>query len=202
MSVTVDFYYDLVSPNTYMANQVVPDLAKRTGAQFTYIPVLLGGIMKATGNTPPFILHAPVKEKMAYGALELERFVKRHALRRYKFNTHFPMNSLLMMRGAIAAENQGNLLAYLNAGERLVWELGLKMDDPEVFVAGFTAEGLNGAELLESTQDADVKRRLIANTEAAVARGVFGVPTFFVGDEMYFGKARLNGLEQEIVSNR
>ena len=202
MSVTVDFYYDLVSPNTYMANQVVPDLAKRTGAQFTYIPVLLGGIMKATGNTPPFILHAPVKEKMAYGALELERFVKRHALRRYKFNTHFPMNSLLMMRGAIAAENQGNLLAYLNAGERLVWELGLKMDDPEVFVAGFTAEGLNGAELLESTQDADVKRRLIANTEAAVARGVFGVPTFFVGDEMYFGKDRLNGLEQEIVSNR
>ena len=158
--------------------------------------------MKATGNTPPFILHAPVKEKMAYGALELERFVKRHALRRYKFNTHFPMNSLLMMRGAIAAENQGNLLAYLNAGERLVWELGLKMDDPEVFVAGFTAEGLNGAELLESTQDADVKRRLIANTEAAVARGVFGVPTFFVGDEMYFGKDRLNGLEEEIVSNR
>ena len=202
MSVTVDFYYDLVSPNTYMANQVVPDLAKRTGAQFAYIPVLLGGIMNATGNTPPFILHAPVKEKMAYGALELERFVKRHALRRYKFNTHFPMNSLLMMRGAIAAENQGNLLAYLNAGERLVWEQGLKMDDPEVFVAGFTAEGLNGAELLESTQDADVKRRLIANTEAAVARGVFGVPTFFVGDEMYFGKDRLNGLEQEIVSNR
>ncbi|MEO1304325.1 MAG: 2-hydroxychromene-2-carboxylate isomerase [Pseudomonadota bacterium] len=200
MPVTVDFYYDLVSPNTYMANQVVPDLAKRTGAHFNYIPVLLGGIMRATGNTPPFILHAPVKEQMAYGALELERFVKKHALRNYKFNTHFPLNALLMMRGAIAAEHQGKLLEYLKAGERLVWEQGLKMDDPEVFLAGFTAQGLNGAELLESTQDSEVKHGLIANTEAAVARGVFGVPTFFVGDEMYFGKDRLRDLEEEIVA--
>ena len=198
MSATVEFYYDLVSPNTYMANQLIPSIAERTGARLKYIPVLLGGIMKATGNTPPFILHANVKEKMDYSVVELDRFVRKHKLNAYQFNPHFPLNSLLLMRGAIAAELQGQLIEYLEAGERLVWEKGLKMDDPEVFKDGFTSAGLDGASLLAQTQSGEVKRRLMANTEAAVARGVFGVPSFFVGNEMFFGKDRLTELEEEI----
>lgn len=198
MTVTLDFYYDLVSPNTYMANQVLPDIADRTGARINYIPCFLGAVMKATNNQPPFVTYANVKGKMAYGGIEIERFVKKHDLKKYKFNPHFPLNSLLMMRGAIAAEMDGKLEEYLAAGEKLTWEQGLKMDDPEVFVEGFTSLGFDGAALLEKTQDPAVKAKLIENTEAAVARGIFGVPTYFVGDEMYFGKDRLIDLEEEI----
>lgn len=200
MSVTVDFFYDLVSPNVYMANKVIPEVAERTGATINYVPCLLGGVMKATNNNPPFVTYAPVKEKIAYMMVEMQRFAKKHRLSKFKMNPHFPFNSLMPMRAAVAAQMDGKLNEYIAAGEKLIWEEGVKFDDQEAFVESLTAEGLDGAGLLEKTQDPAVKAKLIENTNTAVERGAFGAPTFFVGDEMFFGKDRLLDLEEEIVT--
>lgn len=198
MTKAIDFYYDFGSPNCYLANKILPDILQRAGAQVNYRPCLLGGIFKATGNQAPWITFAPVQAKMDFGMLEMERFIKKYQLNDYKFNPHFPLNTLVLMRGAVAAEMEGQLQDYILAGERLVWEQGLKMDDPEVFIEGFNAEGLDGAALLEKTQAPEVKSRLIEYTNAAVERGLFGVPTFFVGDEMFFGKDQLHLVEEEL----
>lgn len=200
MSVVVDFYHDLASPNAYLSNKVLKGILARTGATVKYRPILLGGVFKATNNQAPWITYAPVKPKMDYMMVEMERFIKKHQLNDYKFNPHFPLNTLMLSRGAVAADMNGELEAYITAGEKLVWEQGLKMDDPEVFIDGFTKEGLDGAMLAKQTQDQAVKNQLMANTNAAVERGIFGVPTFFVGGEMFFGKDRLIDLEEEIVS--
>ncbi|MEM6410561.1 MAG: 2-hydroxychromene-2-carboxylate isomerase [Pseudomonadota bacterium] len=200
MPATVEFYHDLASPNAYLSNKVLGDILERTGASVVYKPVLLGGVFKATNNQAPWITFAPVKAKMDYNMMEMDRFIKKNGLTDYKFNPHFPLNTLMLSRGAVAAEMNGELEAYIEAGQKLVWEQGLKMDDPEVFVEGFTAEGLDGAKLAAQTQDQAVKDQLLANTNAAVERGIFGIPTFFVGDEMFFGKDRLRDLEEEIVA--
>ncbi len=105
------------------------------------------------------------------------------------------------MRGAIVAERNGDLDRYIAAGLYHMWEEPKKMDDPEVFVAAMTASGFDGADLLHETQDPEIKQKLVQNTEAAVERGVFGIPTFFVGDEMFFGKDRLLQVEEELMSH-
>jgi 2-hydroxychromene-2-carboxylate isomerase len=195
---TIDFIFDFASPNAYLADKVLRDIAARTGAAINYIPCLLGGIFKATGNQAPMIAFAPVKGKMAYEMLETRRFIARHELVQFKMNAHFPVNTLILMRGAIAAQNDGRLAAYIDAGLAAMWEQSLKMDDAEVFVAVMDAAGFDGAALLARTQEPDVKAALVANTEAAVARGAFGIPTFYVGDEMFFGKERLGQLEEAL----
>ena len=200
MTAQIDFYYDLASPNTYMANQVVPKIEERTGATFRRIPCLLGGIMKETNNLPPFVAFANIAPKMAYGQREMERFVKKHGLSRFKLNPHFPFNTLTLMRAATAADMDGQLTAFIRVGEKLVWEDGANVEDPEVFVSGFTREGLDGAALLAKTQDPAVKAQLIENTGRAIERGVFGVPAFFHGEELYFGKDHLRDLEDEIAA--
>ena len=198
MTKSIDFYYDFASPNSYLANQVIRPLAERTGASVNYKICLLGGVFKATDNQAPWITFAPVKPKMAYMMVEMERYIKKHGLTAYKFNPHFPLNTLLMMRGAVAAEQLGRLEEYIAAGEKFVWEQELKMDDPEVFVKAFTDAGFDGAALLASTQDPEVKGKLIEHTDAAVERGIFGLPTFFVGDEMFFGKDQLHLVADEL----
>lgn len=198
MPVTVDFIFDFGSPNAYLCHQVLPAIAQRTGATFRYVPCLLGGIFKATGNRAPMVAFAGIKGKMDYEMLETRRFIARHGIDRFQFNPHFPVNTLLLMRGAVAAGMDGDLARYVEAGLVAMWEKGLKMDDPEVFVAAMTEAGLDGAALLERSQDPAVKARLAGNTEAAVARGTFGIPTFYVGEEMYFGKDRLELVEEEI----
>ena len=200
MSVVVDFYYDLVSPNVYMANKVIPEIAERTGATMNYIPFLLGGVMKATNNNPPLVTYAPVQAKIEYIKLEMKRFIEKHSLTKFRMNPYFPFNSLMPMRAAVAAQMDGALQDYIAAVEKLVWEKRVKFDDPEIFVEALTSEGLDGAGLLERTQDPAVKARLVENTNAAVERGAFGAPTFFVGDEMFFGKDRLDALEEEIIA--
>lgn len=200
MSVTVDFIFDFGSPNAYLVHQVLPDIAQRTGAVFRYVPCLLGGIFKATGNQPPMAAFAGVKGKLDYEMLETRRFIARHELTRFQFNPHFPVNTLLLMRGAIAAEIDGRLADYVEAGLTSMWERGLKMDDPEVYVEAMTRAGFDGTVLLERTQDPTVKAKLVENTAAAVERGVFGIPTFYVGSEMFFGKERLGQLEEAIVT--
>jgi 2-hydroxychromene-2-carboxylate isomerase len=195
MTINIDFYYDLASPNCYFANKVLVKIAEQHGASVNYIPVLLGGVFKATNNQAPWLTFAPVKEKMAYMQVEMDRFIKNHGLADYKMNPNFPLNTLLLARAAVAAKAAGQLDAYILAGEKLVWEDGLKMDDPQVFEQGFNSLGLDGTALLAQTQSPEVKSQLIENTDAAVKRGVFGAPTFFVGDEMFFGKETLRDIE-------
>ena len=198
--ITVEYYYDLASPNCYMANKALADILNRTDAQVRYIPVLLGGIFKATNNQAPWITYAPVESKMKFQSLMLHRFVKKHNLNDYQMNPNFPINTILIQRGMVAAslDSETELVQYIEAGQKLMWEQGAKMDDPEVFVRGFTEHGLDGQRLLNRTQDQDVKDALRSNTEQAVSRGVFGAPTFFVGDEMFFGKDQLPDVEDEI----
>jgi 2-hydroxychromene-2-carboxylate isomerase len=194
---TIDFIFDFGSPNGYLAWQVLPGIAERTGATINLIPCLLGGIFKATNNASPMVAFGNVKGKLAYEGLETRRFVARHGIDRFRQNPHFPVNTLLIMRGLVAAKRMGVGDAYLDTVLKAMWEDGEKMDDPDVVRRVLDAAGLPGEALIAATQDPEVKAELVANTEAAVARGVFGIPTFFVGDEMFFGKDRLGQVEEE-----
>ena len=198
MSKTIDYYCDLVSPNSYLANKVMPQIAERNGATIRYIPCFLGGIMRATNNRPPFVAFAEVKGKLDYGRIQIQRFLRKHGLDKFVMNPHFPLNTLPVMRAAVVAENEGRLEEYLRLGEVLLWEQGLKLDDPEVFAEALSANDFDGAALLEGTQDPAVKAKLLENTNEAVERGVFGIPTMFVGDEIFFGKDSLDDLEDEL----
>lgn len=197
---TIDFIFDLASPNAYFADKVLPGIAQRNGATINYIPCLLGGIFKATGNQPPMLAFSGVKGKLDYEQLEIKRFIEKYGLDKFSFNSHFPVNTLLLMRGAIVAQDEGALRAYLEAGLRFMWEESRKMDDPEVFVAAMDEAGFDGARLLARTAEPEIKAKLVANTAAAVERGAFGIPTFYVGDEMFFGKDRLGQLEEALLT--
>lgn len=200
MTTTIDFIFDFASPNGYLAYKALAGVTARTGAQVNIIPCLLGGIFKATGNQAPMMAFAGIKGKLDYDMLEMKRFQKKYDLDAFSMNPHFPLNTLLMMRGAIVAQRDGYLHDYIEAGLRHVWEDGLKMDDPDVFVDAMTKAGFDGDALLAGTQDQAVKSALIDNTNHAVERGAFGIPTFFVGNEIFFGKDRLQAVEDEITA--
>jgi 2-hydroxychromene-2-carboxylate isomerase len=196
---TVDFIFDFASPNAYFAHKALEGVVERTGAQINYIPCLLGGIFRSTGNQAPMITYANIKGKNDYEMLEIRRFIMKHGLVKFRMNSAFPINSLMLIRSAIACEQDGRMMEFIDAGLRLLWEDDKKLDDPVVFVEEITKAGFDGAKLLERTQDPEVKAKLMANTQAAVERGAFGIPTFYVGDEMFFGKDRLGQLEEEIL---
>jgi 2-hydroxychromene-2-carboxylate isomerase len=198
----IDFIFDFGSPNGYLAWKVLPAIAARTGATVNLIPCLLGGIFKATGNRSPVEAFAGIPSKLAYEGLETRRFVAKHGLSAYRQNPHFPVNTLLIMRVLIAARRLGVGDRYLETVLKAMWEDGQKMDDTEVVAGVLSAAGLDAQAILSATQDPEVKGELIANTEAAVARGVFGIPTFFVGDEMFFGKDRLGQVEEAVLAAR
>lgn len=195
----VEFLFDFGSPNAYLAHRVIPQIEARTGAEFLYTPILLGGLFKLTGNQAPMLAFAGIPNKIAYEMLELRRFVARHGLGAFKMNPFFPVNTLLLMRMAVAAEMDGVLPAYVEAGFRHMWEDPKKMDDPTVAAEALAASGLDAARLLGRAQEEDVKAKLVANTEAAAKRGAFGSPTFFVGDEIYFGKNTLRDIEEALT---
>jgi 2-hydroxychromene-2-carboxylate isomerase len=199
VSQTIEFVFDFASPNAYFARRVLPRIAARTGAQIQLWPCLLGGIFKLTGNQSPMAAFANVKGKLEYEALETRRFISQHELAAFKFNPHFPMNTLLIMRGLIAAQKLGVADAYVEAVSVATWEREQKMDDPAVVEQVLRAAGLDSAALLALTQTPEVKAELLANTEAAVQRGVFGIPTFFVGGDMYFGKERLAQIAEDLA---
>lgn len=196
---SVDFIFDFGSPNAYFVHRVLPGLVERTGASVRYVPCLLGGIFKSTGNAAPMVRNADVPAKMAYDMLEIRRFIADNGLIAFQMNPHFPVNTLLLMRGAVFAEREGFLPHYVESGMRHMWEQPRNMADPDVFVAAFDESGLDGAAILSGTQDEAVKASLAANTQRAVERGAFGIPTFFVGEEMFFGKERLGQVEREIA---
>jgi 2-hydroxychromene-2-carboxylate isomerase len=198
MSATIDFIFDFGSPNAYLAYRALQPILERTGARLMINPCLLGGIFKTTGNTAPAIAFAPVKGKLEYEMLELRRFVAKHRLDKFRLNPHFPVNTLMLMRAFVAAREAGVGAAYLEMGLEGLWEEGLKLDDPEILARRIDSAGLNSASLLAAAQTDRVKLKLADNTAAAVARGVFGVPTFFVGGDMFFGKDRLAQVEEAV----
>jgi 2-hydroxychromene-2-carboxylate isomerase len=195
------FLFDFGSPNAFLSHEAIPAIEKRTGAKFEYVPILLGGIFKATNNKSPAETLAGVKNKPEFQMLETERFVKRFNVKPYVWNPFFPINTLNLMRAAVAAQFEGVFAEYVDAAFHHMWVEPKKMDDPEVAAKALASSGLDAAKLLARSQDADVKAKLIENTQGAVERGAFGSPTFFVGKEMFFGKEQLREVE-ELVSGK
>ena len=194
----VEFHFDFGSPNAYLSHLVIPRIEARTGASFRYVPVLLGGVFKLTGNRSPGESLAGIRNKPEFQALETQRFIRRHGITAYRFNPFFPVNTLTLMRMAAGAQIDGTLALFVDAAYRFMWSDPRKMDDPEVAKAAFDEAGLDGERLLARAQEPDAKARLLENTQASVDRGTFGSPTFFVGEEMFFGKDQLRDVEEEI----
>ena len=197
-----EFLFDFASPNAYLAHRVLPQIEARTGAKFVYKPVLLGGLFKLANNRSPMEAFGDIPKKMAYEQMEMARFIKRHALDRFRFNPSFPINTLNLMRGAFAAETLGVMPAYIEAVFCAMWEDQNPMGDMAVFAEVLTAAGLDAEAIISLSQTPPIKSGLIEASQAAFDRGAFGIPTFFVGDEMFFGKDRLQLVEDEIVSSR
>lgn len=196
------FMFDFGSPNAYLCHKVLPGLALRTGVRVDYVPILLGGLFKLTNNRSPAEAFSAVPSKRAYDALEMRRFIAKHGLLAFRMNDHFPVNTLALMRGAVAAKELDCFEHYVDAVYAGMWERNLNMAQPEVFERVLTEANLDAASILAHAQDASVKARLIDNTQKAYERGAFGSPTFFVGDEIYFGKERLQQVEEQMVLQR
>ncbi|BCW87807.1 2-hydroxychromene-2-carboxylate isomerase [Alphaproteobacteria bacterium SO-S41] len=199
MTTKVEFHFDFGSPNAYFVHRLIPEIELRTGATFDYVPVLLGGVFKATGNQAPMLAFAGIPSKLAYQSLEIRRFIAKHDLTAFTMNTHFPVNTLQIMRGAVAAEELGVAPSYIEAVFAAMWEKSLKMDDPAVIATTLKDAGLDADALIARSQSPEVKAKLAANTEASVKRGTFGIPTMFIGDEIWFGKDTLRDVEDAIV---
>ncbi len=195
---SVEFHFDFGSPNAYLSHLAIPSIAARTGATFEYIPILLGGVFKATNNVSPAISLAGIKNKPQYQRIETARFLKAYGVEDYTPNPHFPVNTLQIMRGAIFAQGRDYFERYVDEVYRYMWREAKKMDEPDVILEALTESGLPADEIMAGMKDPAVKARLIENTEASVARGTFGSPTFFVGNEIYFGKDRLRDVEEQI----
>ena len=198
----VEFHFDFGSPNAYLAHLVIPEIERRTGVTFDYVPVLLGGVFKLTNNRSPAESLAGIRNKPEYARLETERFIKRHGITRYRPNPFFPVNTLTIMRGAVAAQQLGQFDRYVDEVYRHMWAEPKKMDDPEVLHAALIESRFDPDRLLALAQTDPVKQELRANTDRSVARGAFGSPSFFVGDEIFFGKDRLRDVEEAILARR
>ena len=200
MVVAAEFHFDFGSPNAYLCHKVIPAIEQRTGLRFVYVPVLLGGVFKLTNNQPPMVQFKGIRNKNEYQWREMNRFITRHGITQFRRNPHFPVNTVQIMRGAIAAQDRGVFEAYVDAVYHHMWEDPKKMDEPDVIRAALDASGLDGAGILAAINDQSVKDRLLRNTEASVERGTFGSPMFYVGDEPFFGKDRLREVEEEIMA--
>ena len=193
------FLFDFGSPNAYLSHLAIPAIEARIGEKFEYVPVLLGGIFKATNNKSPAESLAGIKNKREFHEVETQRFLRRFGGAPYVMNPFFPVNTLNLMRVAIAAQLDGVFEKYVEAAFHHMWGEPKKMDDPDVAIKALTDSGLDGARLFARGQEPEVKAVLVANTQTAVERGAFGSPTFFVGDEMFFGKEQLREVEELIT---
>ncbi len=195
MTKTVEFIYDTGSPNAYYAHRAIPQVQARHNVVFEYTPVLLGGVMKLTNNVSPMVSLKGIRNKGAYVQLETRRWLDRYPVPEFKFNPDFPVNGLMMMRGATFARDKDYYANYINAMFSCMWEQPRKLDEPEVYASALKEHGLPAEEILEGIQMQRVKDALISETERAVERGVFGAPTFFLDGEIYFGKETLRDIE-------
>jgi len=198
----VQFLFDFGSPNAYLCHKVLAGIESRTGVRFEYLPILLGGLFKLSNNRSPAEAFADIPNKRAYDRLEVQRFIARHQLTRFQFNPHFPVNTLKIMRLAVAAQALGCGPQTIDAMYSAMWEQARDMDDPDEIAAVLREAGLDGPALLARAQDPEVKARLAGNTQSAFERGAFGSPSFYVGDQLFFGKDRLREVEEEIVRQR
>jgi 2-hydroxychromene-2-carboxylate isomerase len=196
----VDFIFDVASPNMYFCHKLIPDFKARTGVEFEYIPCLLGGIMKLSGNQPPFVAFAEIPNKNKYQLIEIERFIKQHQLKEFKFNSNFPMNTVQIQRGALAAIELGIFDEYLKIILEAMWEKNLNLADIDIFQSTLSENNIDAGSIMEIITSQDCKDKLIANTTDAVNRGAFGVPTFFFENQIFFGKDHLHQLEEYIYS--
>jgi 2-hydroxychromene-2-carboxylate isomerase len=200
--VTVEFLFDFGSPNAYLAACVIPEIERRSDVTFDPVPVLLGGIFKLTNNRSPAESLQGIRNKPQFMELETQRFIRRHRITGFRKNPFFPVNTLQLMRGAVAAQLEGVFEPYCRAAWHHMWEEPKKMDDPEIARQAFIASGIDFDRLFARAQQPDVKNRLIELTQNAVDRGAFGSPTFFVGKEMFFGKGQLRDVEEAILEAR
>lgn len=191
MAKSLDFYFDYGSPTAYLAYTQLPGLAKRTGTTVNYRPMLLGGVFQATGNRSP----VEVAAKGAYMNKDMAWFAARYGVP-FQRNPHFPLNTLNLMRGAVFAQREGFLVPYSDAIYNAMWVEGRNMGDPQEIGKVLSTAGLDAQKIMAATQDPAVKDALKAATEEAVKRGVFGAPTFFVGEHMHFGQDRLPYVEE------
>lgn len=198
--IKVEFMFDFGSPNAYLAQRVIPDIERRTGVKFDYVPVLLGGIFKLTNNRSPAETLVGIKNKREFMELETERFIRHHNITTFRKNPFFPVNTLQLMRGAVAAQLEGVFDPYFRAAYHHMWEAPKKMDDPQVARDAFISSNIDFDRLAARAQQPDVKNRLLELTQGAVDRGAFGSPTFFVDQEMFFGKDQLRDVEEAIVA--
>jgi 2-hydroxychromene-2-carboxylate isomerase len=197
--VKVEFLFDFGSPNAYLCHKLIPAIEARSGAKFEYVPILLGGLFKLANNRSPAETNAAIPNKRAYENLEMQRFIAKHGLTRFKFNPFFPVNTLKIMRGACAAQKLGCLERYVDGVYAAMWEDGKNMHDPAVIAATLTAGGLDVEKIFALSQDPEVKNVLLQNTQSAHDRGAFGSPSFLVGKDLWFGKDRLRDVEEEVA---
>ena len=195
----IEFHYDFGSPNAYLSHRVLPQIAQRTGAVIEYVPILLGGVFKATNNRSPMEQFAEVKNKPEYQRRETERFIAKHKLEAFSRNPHFPVNTITMMRGAVYARGKSWESDYIETMFAAMWERGLNMADAQQFATVLQESGLPVDEIVAAVTDPAVKSALVESTAESVERGNFGSPSFFVGDELFFGKDKLADFEEEIL---
>jgi 2-hydroxychromene-2-carboxylate isomerase len=200
MGKTFEFLFDIGAPNAYLVHKVLPQFCAEHDAEAIYIPILLGGVFKATGNRAPMIRYADAPAKLAYEQLEFRRFIEANDISAFRMNPHFPVNSLLAMRTIVGAQGTADFAATVNAMMRGMWEDGLDLAQTDAVVAALDKAGLGGSALVAKADDAATKAQLATQTEDAVTRGVFGVPTFFVGGEMFWGKERLGQISEALAS--
>lgn len=194
------FYFDFGSPNAYLAHKLIPGVEARTGARFHYLPVLLGGLFKLSNNQAPMVAFAGVPNKLTYERREMDRFVAEHELVAFRMNPHFPVNTLALMRCAVAADAEGVLELYVETMFRFMWEEPRKLDDQNVLAQTLSDANLPAERLLERAQEQMIKDQLAANTRSAYEHGAFGIPSFLVSGELYFGKDRLRDVEAQIMA--
>ncbi len=188
---TIEFHYDFGSPNAYLVHKVIPKVTADHGVDFEYVPILLGGIFKATGNVSPAVSLQGIRNKGEYQRIETERFCKAHGISPQVPNPHFPVNTLKMMRGAVFARDKDYYGRYIEAMYEAMWEQARKMDEDDLIRESLESAGLPADEIIEGMSNPEVKQALIDSTESSVGRGTFGSPTLFVGDEIFFGKDKL-----------
>lgn len=188
-----EFFFDFGSPASYLAYTQMDGLAARTGAEIVWRPMLLGGVFKATGNASPVTVPAKGKWMLA----DLPRFAQRYGVA-YNRNPFFPINTLLMMRGAAAFEGAPQFRPYVDAMFKAMWVDAKNMNDMPTAAGVLKAAGFDPAEFMAKAESQEAKDRLKATTEEAVARGVFGAPTTFVGEHMFFGQDRLDFVEEAL----
>ncbi len=194
----LEFHYDFGSPNAYLVHKVIPATAAKTGIEFEYVPVLLGGVFKATNNVSPAVSLQGIRNKPQYQRIETERFCRAHGIQPQVPNPHFPVNTLKMMRGAVFARSTSFYMRYVDAMYAAMWEQALKMDEDDVIAAALERAGLPTREIFAGMADPAIKQQLIEQTEASVKRGTFGSPTIYAGGEIFFGKDKLRDAIESI----